>query len=150
VNDRNIRLGLLAGRLIVGCFYLYAGLDNLLNLPDKAGYAAFKGVPLPMLAVAVASMLLLVGGSSILIGYRPEVGIAAIVLFLLPVTLAMHDFWNVADPQARVEELRGFLSNLGLAGSALLFLSIPRPWAWSVEEMQVAKSLFGAVRQPVR
>jgi putative oxidoreductase len=150
VNDRNIRLGVLAGRLMVGLYYLFVGLDNLLNLLDQAHYAAFGGVPLSLLAMAVASLLFLLGGVCILIGYRPELGIAAIVLFTIPTTLITYDFWNVADPQARVEVLRAFLSNLGLSGSALIFLSIPRPWAWSIEEMQVARTLYRTVRQSMR
>ena len=126
---------LLIGRFIAGLFYLNAGLDNLMHLADKVGYAAYSGVPYPWISVPLASLLLVVGGLSILTGYRPEVGVAAIVIFLLPVNVYMHDFWNVADPQLRVAEMRSFLSNLGLAGSVLFLLAIPRPWAWSLEKL---------------
>lgn len=135
MNENSTKLALLIGRFIAGLFYLYAGFDNLVNLPGKVGYAAFKGIPFPWIAVTVASLLLLVGGLSILTGYKPVLGSFAIVLFLVPVTVMMHDFWNVADPALRIEEQRGFLSNMGLAGSALIFLAIPRPWAWSLEAL---------------
>jgi putative oxidoreductase len=42
------------------------------------------------------------------------------VLFLVPVTVMMHAFWNVADPmQAQLEQAM-FMKNVGLIGGALL------------------------------
>lgn len=136
MNDHSTRVALLIGRFIAGLFYLYAGIDNLLNLSSKVGYAAYKGVPVPWVAVTIASLLLVIGGMSIITGYKPIIGVVAIVLFLVPVTVMMHNFWTVADPQQRIEELRGFLSNMGLAGSTLVFLAIPRPWAWGLEDLR--------------
>jgi hypothetical protein len=72
---------------------------------------------------------------SILTGYRPTVGVAIIILFLAPVTLMMHNFWVMDDPQMREMELRSFLVNVALAGSALLSLGVPQPWTWSVEAL---------------
>ena len=123
------------GRLVVGGFYLYAGIDNLLNLDGKIGYAAYQGVPLPMLSIILASSLLLIGGMSILSGYRPTIGVATVILFLVPVNLLMHDFWSVADPQMRMIEMRAFQGNVALIGSALLLLGVPQPWAWSLDNM---------------
>jgi uncharacterized membrane protein YphA (DoxX/SURF4 family) len=121
------------GRFLVGGFYLYAGINNLLGLNEKIGYAMFKGVPFPMLSIILASSLLLLGGMSILTGYRPAVGVGAVILFLVPVTLMMHNFWTIDDPQTRVTEMRSFLSNMALAGSALLLVGVPQPWTWSVD-----------------
>jgi uncharacterized membrane protein YphA (DoxX/SURF4 family) len=123
------------GRFIVGGFYLLAGIGNLLDLQEKAGYAAFKGVPFPMLSIILASSLLLIGGLSILTGYRPTIGIGSVILFLVPVTLMMHNFWTIADPQLQITEVRAFLMNMALVGSALILMSVPQPWAWSVRIM---------------
>lgn len=135
-----IRIGLLIGRIIAGIFYLYAGLNNLANFPKSVGFAAYKGVPLPMIAVLIASILLVIGGVSILVGYKPYWGVAAILFFLLPVTILMHNFWTFDDPQARLEEMRSFLSNLALAGSSLMFLGLPSPWPWSLDAFMTTTS----------
>jgi uncharacterized membrane protein YphA (DoxX/SURF4 family) len=135
VNKSNPRLVLLIGRLIAGLFYLYAGINNFSNLPKTVGYAAFKGVPLPLLAVVTASCLLVIGGMSILTGYKPQLGVVIIIFFLVPVTFMMHGFWAIHEPEARLQELRSFLSNIALAGSSLMFLGIPRPWLWSLDEL---------------
>ena len=133
-SEQNIKVVLLIGRIIAGLFYIFAGANNFVNLASASDYAAFKGVPSPTLAVLMASSLLMIGGLSILTGYRPVLGVAAIILFLLPVTLIMHNFWNIEEAQAQVVELRSFLSNMGLLGSTLIFLAVPRPWLGSIDE----------------
>lgn len=42
-------------------------------------------------------------------------------MFLVPVTLMLHDFWSVTDPMLRQMQLAMFLENVGLIGGALLF-----------------------------
>jgi hypothetical protein len=44
----------------------------------------------------------------------------------------MHDFWVEQDPNARVNQLVNFTKNIGLMGSALMFLMIPQPWPLSI------------------
>jgi uncharacterized membrane protein YphA (DoxX/SURF4 family) len=121
----------LLGRVMLGGIYLYSGITNVIELQGKAGYAASKGLPAPALFVTLASLLLVAGGMSIVTGLRPRLGVAAITLFFIPVTLIMHNFW-VLDGLQRMSELHAFLGNLGLLGAALIFLAIPRPWPLSL------------------
>jgi hypothetical protein len=41
----------------------------------------------------------------------------------------MHDFWTETDAMAKTNQMVNFAKNLGLMGSALMFLAIPQPWA---------------------
>lgn len=122
------------GRLVLGGFYLYYGINNVVDFAGMSRYAAYKGVPLPGLAVIVGAILLILGGLSIITGYRPTLGIAALVLFLLPVTTLMHNYWTISDPQMRVIEQGLWMRNMALAGAALFLLAIPQPWFWSVDD----------------
>jgi uncharacterized membrane protein YphA (DoxX/SURF4 family) len=122
-----------AGRFLVGGFYLMAGIGNLLNLETAAGYTAMKGVSNPTFWVTIASLLLVLGGASLLTGIRPSLGVAALALFLVPVTVIMHNFWAMEGMQAQLE-MRAFMSNMGLLGSAILLLAIPQPWAVSLDK----------------
>lgn len=123
----------LIGRVIVGLYYVYSALNHLVIAPGSlAEYAAAKGVPAPMVGVILTGLLLLIGGLSILLGLYPRVGVLALVLFFLPVTFWMHDFWAVEDPAQRMVQMVAFTKNLALMGSALMFLAIPEPWAYSL------------------
>jgi len=116
------------GRLLFGGFFAFNGIGHFLQTDSLAGYAKMKGVPAPEAAVILTGVLLLLGGLSILTGAFPRVGVALIVVFLLPTSFMMHDFWTVADPMQRTAEMVGFLKNIALAGAALMFLVIPEPW----------------------
>ena len=63
-----------------------------------------------------------VGGVSLLLGYRARFGALLIVLFLIPVTLVMHKFWGIPDPQMALMQKVNFMKNLSLIGAALVFM----------------------------
>jgi putative oxidoreductase len=128
-----IPIAFLIGRLLVGGVYLWAGIDNLVDLNGKVGYAASKGMPNAEIFVLMASLLLLVAGFSILAGYRPNVGVIALVLFLIPVTFIMHNFWALQGLESTIE-LHNFQGNVALLGSGLIFLAIPQPWPISLDK----------------
>ena len=122
----------LIGRIIVGIFYLFNALNHFMQLNMLSGYAQSKGVPAPKVAVLGSGLLLLIGGLSFLLGYRPVIGVAAVVLFFLGVTPKMHNFWAIEDPQMKMVEMVNFMKNMALLGSALMFLLIPTPWPFSL------------------
>jgi putative oxidoreductase len=142
---RSANLVVLLGRLLIGGVYLQAGISNLLYQPGKAGYAASKGLIAADVLVVVAGALLIGAGLSFLLGVRPELGVLAITLFLIPVTGLMHNFWAY-DGLPREIESHAFLGNVALLGSALLFLAIPRPWPLSLDAWIAARA--GAPRRP--
>ena len=88
---------------------------------DTIAYAASAGVPLANLAVPASGILALLGGLSILFGYKARWGAVALVAFLAPVTVMMHNFWAVTDPMMRQMQMVNFMKNLGLLGGALMF-----------------------------
>lgn len=127
-----MKIAFLIGRIIVGMFYLYNASNHVIQLNMMAAYAGSKGVPAPQLAVLAAGALLLVGGLSLITGYQPFIGVIAIVLFFLPVTFMMHNFWAASEPMEKMSQLVNFTKNMALMGSALMFLAIPRPWPFSL------------------
>ena len=123
---------LLAGRIILGAYFLNAGYAHFRQRKMMAGYAASKNVPFPMLAILGTGALLTLGGTSLITGVYPFVGLAFIALFLLGVTPMMHNFWSIEDPMQRMGERANFLKNAALLGAVLAIAAIPQPWAYSV------------------
>lgn len=121
-----------AGRLLLGGFFLWMGLQHLRNLENMSGFAASQGVPAPKLATAGSGVLLLVGGASVVTGIAPLLGVLALAAFLVPVTLKMHAFWAIEDPQARSLQMTQFLKNVALLGATLLLVAIEQPWPISL------------------
>lgn len=134
----------LVGRILVGLYYLQSAYHHFTEVGHLSRAAAAHGVPAPEAAVIVAGVLLLVAGLSFLLGVFPRLGVGAIVLFLVPVTLIMHAFWADRDPAQRQADMIHFSKNIALLGSSLMFLAVPRPWPYSLE-----RRLRLPVRAPV-
>lgn len=127
-----MKIAVLIGRIIVGIFYLYNGINHFVKFNDMTQYAKYKGVPLAGVGVAVSGLLLIVAAFTILLGFFPEIGIAAVVVFFIPVTFMMHNFWAVPQEQ-QMAEMVNFTKNIALMGSALMFLGIKKPWPFSLK-----------------
>jgi uncharacterized membrane protein YphA (DoxX/SURF4 family) len=134
----------LVGRVLAGCYFLLGAFEHFTRTAQLARHAAMHGVPAPTLAVVVAGVLLLIGGLSLLLGLFPRIGVAALVLFLVPVTLTMHAFWADRDPMMRMNDIVNFGKNVALLGTVLMLAAVPRPWPYSVE-----RRLHLPVRSPV-
>jgi len=104
---------------------LFFALIFLMSTPGHftsktIGYAASHGVPMASILVPISGLIALAGGLSILLGYKARWGAWLIVLFLVPVTLSMHNFWAVTDPMAAQMQQIMFMKNLSMLGGALL------------------------------
>ena len=128
-----MRAAFVLGRAIFGGFFLYNGINHFLNERAMSEHAASKGVPKPDAAVTASGALLTAGGLSVLTGVRPRQGLAAIIAFLVPVTLQMHKFWEESDPAARMNQTVNFAKNVALVGAALALMQIDDPWPISVD-----------------
>lgn len=111
------------GRLLLGGYFIFGGINHFRSLEMMASYAQSKGTPLPKFSVGFSGLLLLIGGVSVLLNILPIVGLTALVLFLIPVTFIMHAFWKVQDAQAKMGEMINFMKNLGLLGAILILLA---------------------------
>ena len=106
------------GRFFFVLIFLMAGPLHF-SKPEVA-YAAAQGVPLASILVPFSGVLAFAGGLSILLGYRAKVGAWLLVLFLVPVTVMMHNFWAVHDPMMAQVHMAMFMKNVAMLGGALL------------------------------
>lgn len=111
------------GRLLFGGFFLYSAYGHFTRLEAMTGYAKYKGVSSPRAAVLVTGVLLLIGGISIVFNVYTTIGLLALVLFFVPVSLKMHAFWTIEDPNQKMQEGVQFRKNMALLGAVLILLA---------------------------
>ena len=118
----------LLGRLFFVLIFLMAGPNHFSG--QTIAYAASQGVPLASIAVPLSGVLAIVGGLSILLGYRARIGAWLIALFLVAVTPMMHKFWTITDPMMQQMQMIMFMKNLAMLGGALLISQFGAgPWS---------------------
>jgi len=111
---------LIIGRVLFALIFIKSGIAHLTKLQAMAGYAQFKKVPAPKLAVVVTGLMLILGGLYIALGVYADLGGLLLAIFLVPTAFMMHNFWTIQDPQAKQGETINFFKNLSLAGAALI------------------------------
>src|SRR5437870_5190938 len=112
-----MRYSALIGRILFASIFVLAALGHFSS--QEIAFAAAQGVPLAWIAVPFSGLMALVGGLSIALGYKARLGAVLLILFLVPVTFTMHQFWTATDPLIAQDQMAHFFKNLSLIGSAL-------------------------------
>lgn len=108
----------LAGRILFSAIFVIVAPMHFSQF--EIAYAKAAGLPAANLLVPASGLLALAGALSILLGYRAKIGAWLLVLFLVPVTLTMHNFWAVHDPMMAQIQMAMFMKNVSILGGALL------------------------------
>lgn len=111
------------GRLCLVMIFLMSAVGNKIpNYNAVAGVMAKEGVPAPQILLGGAIVFLIVGGVSVLAGYKARFGAGLLLIFLGLATYYFHDFWNFpADEQQN--QMIQFLKNVGLSGAMLMIIA---------------------------
>src|SRR5260221_11254537 len=97
------------GRFFYVLIFLMAGPFHFSR--QEGAYAAAQGVPLASILVPFSGVLAFAGGLSILLGYGAKLGAWLIVVFLVPVTVMMHNFWSLHDPMMAQAHMAMLMTN---------------------------------------
>jgi putative oxidoreductase len=108
----------LLGRIFYSAIFIGSGISHFTS--GMVQYAQMHGVPNAEFLVPLSGALAVLGGLSILLGYKARLGAWLIVIFLVPVTLMMHNFWDVQNPNERMIQQVMFMKNLSMLGAAFL------------------------------
>ena len=108
----------LAGRVLFALIFLMSGFSHFSS--QSVAYATSKNVPAASFLVPASGILALAGAISIMLGYKTKLGALLIIVFLVPVTFMMHNFWTITDPAMKQVEMSMFMKNISMLGAALL------------------------------
>jgi putative oxidoreductase len=106
------------GRFCFSLIFLMTPLGHFSRA--YVGYAAQQGVPAAALLVPLSGVIATAGALSVTLGYKAKAGAWLLIVFLIPVTFMMHNFWAVPDPMMRGMQLALFMKNVSMFGAALL------------------------------
>lgn len=110
----------LIGRILISVIFLYEAYDALFYYQDNIDSMTSYGVTWNQDLLMVGTILCLVlGGTLLLLGYRPGLGAFLILLYWIPVTFIAHSFWNDPPDQQRIQAIL-FMKNLAIIGGLML------------------------------
>lgn len=116
---------ILVGRVVLGLFFVIAGIRNFLRFGERRLMTTNYGWKLPPVVTALGFAAQLVGGLSVALGIFPVFGAALLILFLIAATELFHNFF-LFKGEERGPHLYFTLVNAALIGYCLMVIGTAR------------------------
>jgi putative oxidoreductase len=120
----------LVGRLILAWFFLGEAMTYAGQWDGTIQLMALKNIPLQPLLLALALIVMFLGGLSLVFGFQTRYGAVMLFGYTIIVSVAMHDFWLINNAIDRAADYEIFARNMAIAGGLLLLVGMgPGPVA---------------------
>ena len=106
----------LAARICLSLIFLKAGISHIIGYNGTVSQMTDLGLPIPEILLIFTIIFQILGGLSLLLGYKVKIGSILLILFLIPATLVYHN--PIGDPS----QVNDFLKNIGLIGGLLMVI----------------------------
>lgn len=131
-NPTLVNAASLVGRILLAVIFIKAGWGKIGGWEGTAGYMASKGLPMVPVLLALTIAIELGGGLLLAIGWKARWAALVIALFLVPVTVIFHAFWDIPAEQV-MNQSNHFFKNVAIIGGMLVVFAFG-PGAWSVDQ----------------
>ena len=105
-------------RILLSAIFVFGAPGTIRNFSEGVGDLRAKHFPMAPWVLGAAVSLEIAGALSLTSGFRPRLGAWGLVAFLVPVTLAYHNFWAY-EGGTQGSQLIHFLKNLAILGGLL-------------------------------
>lgn len=111
----------LLGRVFLSAIFIFEAVDMMLYADKTKQTMTYYHLTWHqdwLMYGAIAFLTL--GGLMVLFGYRPALGAFLLLLYWVPVTFMVHDFWNFPKDQLRIQSIL-FMEHIAIAGGLLMY-----------------------------
>jgi putative oxidoreductase len=116
---------------LIAAIFLVSGIAKVTDFSGTVGYMRGAGLPATEALAAIAAVIELGCGLALLIGAWARPAGLLLALYLIPVTLVFHAFWNYTGMDQRMQ-LINFLKNLAIMGG-LSYVATYGPGLFAVD-----------------
>ena len=114
----------LIARILIALVFIPGAIFKIIGFDQTVGFMESVGFPAAAVFLIIGAVIEIVGGLSVLLGYKSEWGAAILVVFLLVATIVFHR--DIADQNQFVQVTK----NLAIMGGLLLVIHFgPGPYA---------------------
>lgn len=110
------------GRLLLSAIFLMSGFDKIVHWSRTGEQMESEGMVFVPLFLLLAIVVEVGAGLSVLVGWRARLGAAGLIVFLIPVTLIFHDFWQYSG-EAQMRQMMHFVKNTAILGGLFLLVA---------------------------
>lgn len=112
----------LTGRILLAAIFVLSGVMKMADFPGALAHMESQGIPYAATLLMIAAFVEIAGGLAIMTGFLTRLAAFGLFLYLIPVTLLFHAFWNFAGPE-RISQSAQFMKNLAIMGGLLILMA---------------------------
>ena len=116
------RLLLLAGRGLLGLYFILPGIMKITGFESTSAYMAAHSVPFVPMLLVLTIIIQIGGGACLAIGYRTQLIAFVLAGLTLVISVFMHNFWVMEEGLERAHELQNFIKNMAIM-AGLMFVA---------------------------
>ena len=110
----------LIGRIFLSAIFLFEAVDSTLFFDKTKQTMTQYGLTWSQDFLLYGAIFLLVtGGLMVLLGYRSTLGTIMLLMYWVPVTFIVHDFWMYPKDQVRLQSIL-FMKDIAIIGGLLM------------------------------
>lgn len=110
----------LIGRIFLATIFIFEAVDSILYFDKTKLAMTAHGVTWNQdFLLYGAIFLLTAGGLMVLFGYRSTLGAVLLLMYWVPVTFIVHDFWVYPKEELREQSIL-FMKNIAIIGGLLM------------------------------
>ncbi|GAB4493419.1 MAG: multidrug efflux RND transporter inhibitory subunit MexG [Saprospiraceae bacterium] len=110
----------LIGRIFLATIFIFEAIDSTLYFEKTKQAMTQNGLTWNQdFLLYGAIFLLFTGGIMVLLGYRSTLGAILLLMYWVPVTFILHDFWNAPKAELREESIL-FMKHIAIIGGLLM------------------------------
>lgn len=113
----------LIGRILLSAIFFFEAIDSALYFESTKDSMTHHGLTWNQdMLLSGAILFLLLGGTMVLLGYRSSLGAILLLMYWIPVTFIVHDFWSYPEEmEIRVHKIL-FMKDMAIIGGLLMLL----------------------------
>ncbi|HVU21169.1 MAG TPA: DoxX family protein [Rhizomicrobium sp.] len=114
----------LLGRLALAWFFLSEAYTRATQWDANVSLMAMLNLPVAPLLLAIALIVMILGGLALLFGYHTRHGAMLLFGFVVVATFLMHDYWHLNNAAERASDYEVFARNIAIAGGLLMVIGL--------------------------
>ena len=122
----------LVGRLLMTYIFATSGLAKIVGWSGNIAYMSRHHLPMVPVLLAGALVIEVAGSICLITGYQARWAAAIMFVYLLLVTVLLHNYWAFSGDMAGMQETH-FRKNLAIMGG-LLMVAAYGPGRWALGE----------------
>lgn len=111
------------GKILFAALFLDAARSHFQFKDANVAYTRMKGLPFAEFLVVISGVVLFIAPILYVIGIAEMAALVSIAVFLSLTCILFHNYWVVADMNAKQQERMSFYKNLALLGATLALIA---------------------------